>query len=765
MEEYIETNNHTFCMLEFLKDLDQDQLSAVKYCDGSQLVIAGAGSGKTRVLTYKIAYLLSMGVKPWNILALTFTNKAANEMKERIGILLKEDAARRINMGTFHSIFYRILRSNVNEINYRPNFTIYDENDSKVLVKNIMKEFGVDDKKYSSGQILNTISYAKNHLITVDEFLLNDRTNVIGKIYNEYVQRCHIANVMDFDDLLIKTYELFSKKPDVLNNYADLFKYILVDEYQDTNYAQQKIIELLYRKNVCICMVGDDAQSIYSFRGANLEYMLSFPQKNNFKIFKLERNYRSTKNIVAAANSLIKHNEHQIHKDVYSNNDEGGKVILKVAHSDREEACIVCKEIKRLIIKEKSDYKDFCVLYRTNTQSRVIEEELIRQAIPYKIFGGLNFYQRKEIKDIIAYLRLIVNSDDEEAIRRVINYPVRGIGESTMRKITDSARQNHVSIWRVLSDPDRYELDVRRNTKNKLAAFHDFIEEYKIKSKELDAHQLGKEILEQSGLKNEFYSNDSPENVSRLQNIEEFVNALQDFVENKKEEGMPDVYISDFLQEVSLLSNIDDDNIDNTVSLMTIHAAKGLEFPFVFIVGLEENIIPNVHVSSSKEIEEERRLLYVAITRAQNYCCLTYSKSRYKYGVMEFTRPSRFLSEIDPAYINNNEDINLKFNTGFAINDNHSSTSKMTIINKRIPAKVVIKKPHDIKKESNDTYEESDSAYGIKIGDIIEHQRFGIGTIVMLEGKGDNKKATVNFNNVGTKQLLLKFAKYKVIKS
>lgn len=765
MEEYIETNNHTFCMLEFLKDLDQDQLSAVKYCDGSQLVIAGAGSGKTRVLTYKIAYLLSMGVKPWNILALTFTNKAANEMKERIGILLKEDAARRINMGTFHSIFYRILRSNVNEINYRPNFTIYDENDSKVLVKNIMKEFGVDDKKYSPGQILNTISYAKNHLITVDEFLMNDRTNIIGNIYNEYVQRCHIANVMDFDDLLINTYELFSKKPDVLNNYADLFKYILVDEYQDTNYAQQKIIELLYRKNVCICMVGDDAQSIYSFRGANLEYMLSFPQKNNFKIFKLERNYRSTKNIVAAANSLIKHNENQIHKDVYSNNDEGGKVILKVAHSDREEACIVCKEIKRLIIKEKSDYKDFCVLYRTNTQSRVIEEELIRQAIPYKIFGGLNFYQRKEIKDIIAYLRLIVNSDDEEAIRRVINYPVRGIGESTMRKITDSARQNHVSIWSVLSDLDRYELDVRRNTKNKLAAFHDFIEEYKIKSKELDAHQLGKEILEQSGLKNEFYSNDSPENVSRLQNIEEFVNALQDFVENKKEEGMPDVYISDFLQEVLLLSNIDDDNIDNTVSLMTIHAAKGLEFPFVFIVGLEENIIPNVHVSSSKEIEEERRLLYVAITRAQNYCCLTYSKSRYKYGVMEFTRPSRFLSEIDPAYINNNEDINLKFNTGFAINDNHSSTSKMTIINKRIPAKVVIKKPHDIKKESNDTYEESDSAYGIKIGDIIEHQRFGIGTIVMLDGKGDNKKATVNFNNVGTKQLLLKFAKYKVIKS
>lgn len=750
-------------MQEFLKDLDQDQLSAVKYCDGSQLVIAGAGSGKTRVLTYKIAYLLSIGVKPWNILALTFTNKAANEMKERIGILLKEDAARRINMGTFHSIFYRILRSNVKDINYRPNFTIYDENDSKVLVKNIMKEFGVDDKKYSPGQILNTISYAKNHLITVDEFLMNDRTKVIGNIYNEYVQRCHIANVMDFDDLLIKTYELFSKKPDVLNNYADLFKYILVDEYQDTNYAQQKIIELLYKKNVCICLVGDDAQSIYSFRGANLEYMLSFPQKNNFKIFKLERNYRSTKNIVAAANSLIKHNEHQIHKDVYSNNDEGGKVRLKVAHSDREEACIVCKEIKRLIIKEKSDYKDFCVLYRTNTQSRVIEEELIRQAIPYKIFGGLNFYQRKEIKDIIAYLRLIVNSDDEEAIRRVINYPVRGIGESTMRKITDSARQNHVSIWSVLSDPDSYELDVRRNTKNKLAAFHDFIEEYKIKNKELDAYQLGKEILEQSGLKNEFNSNDSPENVSRQQNIEEFVNALQDFVDNRNEEGIPDVYISDFLQEVSLLSNIDDDNNENTVSLMTIHAAKGLEFPFVFIVGLEENIIPNVHVSSSKEIEEERRLLYVAITRAQNYCCLTYSKSRYKYGIMEFSRPSRFLSEIDPAYIDN-EDIDFKFNTGVAINNNHSSISKAAILNKRIPANVIINK-RQYTKESQDAYEESDSDNSIKIGDIIEHQRFGIGTIMLLEGRGDNKKATVKFNNVGTKQLLLKFAKYKVIKS
>lgn len=491
--------------------------------------------------------------------------------------------------------------------------------------------------------------------------------------------------------------------------------------------------------------------------------MLSFPQKNNFKIFKLERNYRSTKNIVAAANSLIKHNEHQIHKDVYSNNDEGGKVRLKVAHSDREEACIVCKEIKRLIIKEKSDYKDFCVLYRTNTQSRVIEEELIRQAIPYKIFGGLNFYQRKEIKDIIAYLRLIVNSDDEEAIRRVINYPVRGIGESTMRKITDSARQNHVSIWSVLSDPDSYELDVRRNTKNKLAAFHDFIEEYKIKSKELDAYQLGKEILEQSGLKNEFYSNDSPENVSRQQNIEEFVNALQDFVENRNEEGIPDVYISDFLQEVSLLSNIDDDNNENTVSLMTIHAAKGLEFPFVFIVGLEENIIPNVHVSSSKEIEEERRLLYVAITRAQNYCCLTYSKSRYKYGIMEFSRPSRFLYEIDPAYIDN-EDINLKFNTGVTINDNHFSIPKATILNKRIPANVIINK-RQYTKESQDAYEESDSDNSIKIGDIIEHQRFGIGTIMLLEGRGDNKKATVKFNNVGTKQLLLKFAKYKVIKS
>ena len=748
-------------MQEFLKDLDQDQLSAVKYCDGSQLVIAGAGSGKTRVLTYKIAYILSIGVKPWNILALTFTNKAANEMKERIGILLKEDAARRINMGTFHSIFYRILRSNVKEINYRPNFTIYDENDSKVLIKNIMKEYGVDDKKYSPGQILNTISYAKNHLITVDEFLMNDRTNIIGNIYNEYVQRCHIANVMDFDDLLIKTYELFSKKPDVLDNYADLFKYILVDEYQDTNYAQQKIIELLYKKNVCICLVGDDAQSIYSFRGASLEYMLSFPQKNNFKIFKLERNYRSTKNIVAAANSLIKHNEHQIHKDVYSNNDEGGKVRLKVAHSDREEACIVCKEIKRLIIKEKSDYKDFCVLYRTNTQSRVIEEELIRQAIPYKIFGGLNFYQRKEIKDIIAYLRLIVNSDDEEAIRRVINYPVRGIGESTMRKITDSARQNHVSIWSVLSDPDHYELDVRRNTKNKLSAFHNFIEEYKIKSKELDAYQLGKEILEQSGLKNEFYSNDSPENVSRQQNVAEFVNALQDFVENRNEEGIPDVYISDFLQEVSLLSNIDDDNNENTVSLMTIHAAKGLEFPFVFIVGLEENIIPNVHVSSSKEIEEERRLLYVAITRAQNYCCLTYSKSRYKYGIMEFSRPSRFLSEIDPAYIDS-EDIDLKFNRSISIN--HSSISNATIINRQILSKVIVKKPQDIKK-SHGTYEESDSDNSIKIGDVIEHQRFGIGTIIWLEGRGDNKKATVKFNNVGTKQLLLKFAKYKVIKS
>ena len=504
-------------MFDFLKDLDENQLSAVKYNDGPQLVIAGAGAGKTRVLTYKIVYLLKNGIKPWNILALTFTNKAADEMKERIGILVGDKLARQIHMGTFHSVFYRILRNEINKIDYKPNFTIYDESDSKSLVNSIIKEYNIDEKKYSPGFVLSQISYAKNNLINVDDFSANGKTNVIGTIYREYIQRCHIANVMDFDDLLVLTYRLFMDNPEILADYADRFRYVLVDEYQDTNYVQQKIIELFYRKNAFICLVGDDAQSIYSFRGANIDYILEFPKKNGFEIFKLEQNYRSTKNIVAAANSLIKHNEHQIYKDVYSKKDEGGKLDLKIAYSDREEACIVCNEIKRIKRQTGCDYKDFCVLYRTNSQSRVIEEELINKSIPYKIFGGLNFYQRKEIKDIIAYFRLTVNTDDEEAIRRVINYPVRGIGTTTLKKLTESAKANSVSIWEVISFPDKYRLNVKSNTKNKLIDFHDFIEECKCKSKKLDAYEFGIEIIDKSGIKGVLYSNGSPEDVARQQ--------------------------------------------------------------------------------------------------------------------------------------------------------------------------------------------------------------------------------------------------------
>lgn len=749
-------------MFDFLKDLDENQLSAVKYNDGPQLVIAGAGAGKTRVLTYKIAYLLKNGVKPWNILALTFTNKAADEMKERIGTLVGEKLARQIHMGTFHSVFYRILRNEINKIDYKPNFTIYDESDSKSLVNSIIKEYNIDDKKYSPGFVLNQISYAKNNLINVDDFSVNGKTNVIGTIYREYIQRCHIANVMDFDDLLVLTYRLFMDNPEILADYADRFRYVLVDEYQDTNYVQQKIIELFYRKNAFICLVGDDAQSIYSFRGANIDYILEFPKKNGFEIFKLEQNYRSTKNIVAAANSLIKHNEHQIYKDVYSKKDVGGKLDLKVAYSDREEACIVCNEIRRIKRQSGCDYKDFCVLYRTNSQSRVIEEELINKSIPYKIFGGLNFYQRKEIKDIIAYFRLTVNTDDEEAIRRVINYPVRGIGTTTLKKLTESAKANSVSIWEVISFPDKYRLNVKSNTKNKLIDFHDFIEECKRKSNELDAYELGVEIIDKSGIKGVLYSNGSPEDVARQQNVEELLSALKDFVDNKKEEGQEDFYISDFLQTISLISNIDDNNNDdNTVSLMTIHSAKGLEFSTVFIVGVEENIIPNIRMSSSlREIEEERRLMYVAITRAQMHCIITYAKSRYRYGKMEFCRPSRFISEIDSNYIHNNEaDIRTGTDSakwGRASNmftNRHVKVSHFTnenLVSKNRPMESDISASVDYNSD-------------VKIGDIIEHQRFGIGTIEMLDGEGENTKATVRFNNAGTKQLLLKFAKYKII--
>lgn len=749
-------------MFDFLKDLDENQLSAVKYNDGPQLVIAGAGAGKTRVLTYKIAYLLKNGIKPWNILALTFTNKAADEMKERIGILVGDKLARQIHMGTFHSVFYRILRNEINKIDYKPNFTIYDESDSKSLVNSIIKEYNIDEKKYSPGFVLSQISYAKNNLINVDDFSVNGKTNVIGTIYREYIQRCHIANVMDFDDLLVLTYRLFMDNPEILADYADRFRYVLVDEYQDTNYVQQKIIEFFYRKNAFICLVGDDAQSIYSFRGANIDYILEFPKKNGFEIFKLEQNYRSTKNIVAAANSLIKHNEHQIYKDVYSKKDEGGKLDLKVAYSDREEACIVCNEIKRIKRQSGCDYKDFCVLYRTNSQSRVIEEELINKSIPYKIFGGLNFYQRKEIKDIIAYFRLTVNTDDEEAIRRVINYPVRGIGTTTLKKLTESAKANSVSIWEVISFPDKYSLNVKSNTKNKLIDFHDFIEECKRKSDELDAYELGVEIIDKSGIKGVLYSNGSPEDVARQQNVEELLSALKDFVDNKKEEGQEDFYISDFLQTISLISTIDDNNNDdNTVSLMTIHSAKGLEFSTVFIVGVEENIIPNIRMSSSlREIEEERRLMYVAITRAQMHCIITYAKSRYRYGKMEFCRPSRFISEIDSNYIHNNED-EIRTETDSAkwgrtsnmFTNRHVKVSHFTnenFVSKNRPMESDISASVDYNSD-------------VKIGDIIEHQRFGIGTIEMLDGEGENTKATVRFNNAGTKQLLLKFAKYKII--
>lgn len=835
--------------MDLLKNLNEAQRAAVEYIDGPSLVIAGAGSGKTRVLTYKIAYLLSQGMKPWSIMALTFTNKAAREMKERIGKLVGNDLAQHLYMGTFHSIFSRILRAEAEHIGFNNNFTIYDESDSRSLIKAIVKEMGLDDKKYKPAAVHAKISMAKNNLMSAAAyesdaaiFEQNKRAQMpeVGKIFVAYVQRCKQANAMDFDDLLTLTYQLFREHEDIRHKYAARFDYVLVDEYQDTNHVQMSIVMQLCQEKQRVCAVGDDSQSIYSFRGANIDNILNYQRQfQGTRLFKLEQNYRSTQTIVEAANSLIKHNRNQIPKDVFSENAKGEKIQYKPAYSDKEEAAIVAKDVKRIRREDGCQYSDFAILYRTNAQSRSFEEEFRKQAIPYRIYGGLSFYQRKEIKDIIAYFRLVANPDDEEAIKRIINYPARGIGATTVLKIADCAHQNQVSFWEVIGAPERYGLAVNKGTMNKLETFRLLISSFIERAQTTDVYELGDAIIKESGISQDIMSGKDADDLARQENLEEFLSGMSAFVEERREEGRFDeLFLQDYLQDVALLTDADSDGDKDEprVSLMTVHAAKGLEFPTVFVVGLEENIFPSpLSAASLRELEEERRLLYVAITRAEKHCILTNAKNRWRYGKMEFDNPSRFIDEIDgklidsqdeaggslfgsmsdqpewaraqrprrpwedaeqPRYSSryqNSKPVASQFvadpkpslfddepetsrTSGRSSVSGRSSLSEGNFKSVRaLNAAKRYMETHSSHPASRGTGSSAasvssstassagSSSCGLQEGMKIEHQRFGRGTVLKIEGTGENTKATVEFVHSGTKQLLLKYAKFTVV--
>ena len=832
--------------MDLLNDLNEAQRAAVEYIDGPSLVIAGAGSGKTRVLTYKIAYLLSKGMKPWSIMALTFTNKAAREMKERIGRLVGDDLAQHLYMGTFHSIFSRILRAEAEHIGFNNNFTIYDETDSRSLIKAIVKEMGLDDKSYKPAAVHARISMAKNNLVSAESyasdaaiFEQNKRAQMpeLGKIFVAYVQRCRQANAMDFDDLLVLTHRLFREHEEIRQKYAARFDYILVDEYQDTNHVQMSIVMQLCKEKLRVCAVGDDSQSIYSFRGANIDNILNYQkQLKGTRLFKLEQNYRSTQTIVKAANSLIKFNRNQIKKDVYSENAVGEKLQYKPAYSDKEEAVIVAKDIKRIKRQDDCGYHDFAILYRTNAQSRSFEEEFRKQGIPYRIYGGLSFYQRKEIKDIIAYFRLVANPDDEEAIKRIINYPARGIGATTVMKIADCAHQNQVSFWEVIGEPAHYGLNVNKGTLTKLDNFRLLISSFIERSHTTDVYELGDAIIKESGISQDIMSGRDADDLARQENLEEFLSGMSAFVEERREEGrMDEAFLTDYLQDVALLTDADSEGAKDEprVSLMTVHAAKGLEFATVFIVGLEENIFPSpLAAMSARELEEERRLLYVAITRAEKHCILTNAKNRFRYGKMEFDNPSRFIDEIDASLIEAQDEMNGSYFGGGSSYDRSASYGERSSYGggygKRMPwdqKRRISDRDEDVPewkrvtsqfrpdpKPASDTSSSSSSSreslssgnfksvraldaarrilgnnrsssvsstssvsssagssssgssFGaLKEGCKIEHQRFGVGIVRKIEGLGENAKATVEFQNSGVKQLLLKYAKYTIL--
>ena len=785
---------------EILQQLNDSQREAVLYCDGASLVIAGAGSGKTRVLTYKIAWLLEQGMKPWQILALTFTNKAAREMKERIGRLVGQEQARYLQMGTFHSVFARILRAEADKIGYNSNFTIYDQTDARSLVKAIIKEMQLDDKVYKPASVADRISMAKNHLLLPQQYQQSSwaaddaqqKRPQVANIYIRYAERCRQANAMDFDDMLVQTWLLFQNHEDIRRKYVEKFHFVLVDEYQDTNFAQQAIVYQLTKERQRVCVVGDDAQSIYSFRGANIDNILNFQtQYTDARLFKLEQNYRSTQLIVQAANSLIRRNERQIPKNVFSRNEHGERLQLKPAYSDKEEAIIVCQDIKRLRRQDRCNWADFAILYRTNSQSRSFEEQMRKDGIPYRIYGGLSFYQRKEIKDVIAYFRLIANPDDEEAFKRIVNYPARGIGDTTVGKIIQTAQTYGVSLWQVIKEPVLFPMDVSKGTMTKLQNFRSLIEGWIGRLTTEDAYTLGHDIIMTSGISKDIYSGRNPEDISRQENLEEFLSGVQDFVESRKEEDMGDqVYLPDFLQEVALLTDLDSDDGESNdkVTLMTIHSAKGLEFPTVFVVGLEENIFPSPMCTNSlRELEEERRLLYVAITRAEKHCILTCAQNRFRYGRMEYDTPSRFIRDIDTELLEvhsekggddfgSRKPYNRYDGGAYGTGNTYGGSSRgfrsegpewmqnprPVATQFRADPKPRAVAPRQPEKPVNPFGDKP--ADDLHEGSVIEHQRFGVGTVVKIEGTGENTKATVQFRNTGTKQLLLKFAKYKVIR-
>ena len=787
-------------MTDYLDELNESQRAAVLYNEGPSLVIAGAGSGKTRVLTYKIAYLLDNGYEPWSILALTFTNKAAREMKERISRAVGTEKAKYLWMGTFHSIFARILRTEAAALGYSSNFTIYDSSDSKSLIKSLLKELNLDEKVYKPGLIQSRISNAKNHLVSAQayaasaEFFRSDseaKIPAMRDIYIRYCERCKQSDAMDFDDLLVNTYLLFKNHPDICEKYADRFRYVLVDEYQDTNFAQHSIVLQLTSKHQRVCVVGDDAQSIYSFRGANIDNILKFTRLyNDARLFKLEQNYRSTQLIVKAANSLIEKNREQIRKEVFSENSVGEPITVTSAYSDVEEGEIVANKITSMHVKGGQPYSDFAILYRTNAQSRIFEEALRKRAVAYRIYGGLSFYQRKEIKDVIAYFRLAVNPHDGEALKRVINYPARGIGDTTLNKIIATAAQEGVSLWTVISSPLDYGLNINKGTHAKLQGFKDIIAEFIGKVETVNAYELGKEIVGASGIMADIIQDTSPEGLSRRENIDELVNGIYDFCDIRRQEGNDRMFLTDYLSEVALLTDQDGEKDDSVpkVTLMTIHSAKGLEFRNVFIVGMEENLFPGpMSADSPRALEEERRLFYVAITRAEENCFISYAKNRYKYGKPEFCNPSRFLKDINPAYLKlpadsgftsvRNEGYSRRnYERSYEKNDTYRSSGPSMFDGGEIPQEPVrfVKPvpPRNLKRIvpsvpntaiNRNMYSGKADTHGVEVGRLIEHERFGRGEVVRLEGSGDNCKATVRFENAGEKQLLLKFARFKII--
>ena len=783
-------------MPDYIEELNEGQRNAVLYNDGPSLVIAGAGSGKTRVLTYKIAYLLENGYQPWNILALTFTNKAAREMKERIARQVGPERARHLWMGTFHSMFLRILHVEAGHIGFTSQFTIYDTADSKSLIRSIIKEMGLDEKVYKPGMVQARISNAKNHLVSPAGYANNKeayegdraaKVPALRDIYQRYWERCRQADAMDFDDLLFYTFLLFRDHPEVLARYQEQFRYILVDEYQDTNFAQHSIVLQLAKNHQHVCVVGDDAQSIYSFRGADIDNILYFTKVYpDTKVFKLEQNYRSTQTIVRAANSLIEKNQWQIRKEVFSEKEKGEAIGVYQAYSDVEEGDIVVNKIAELRREKRYAYSDFAILYRTNAQSRIFEEAMRKRSMPYRIYGGLSFYQRKEIKDVIAYFRLIVNPNDEEAFKRIINYPARGIGDTTVGKIIAAATGHNVSLWTVLCEPLAYGLNFNKGTVGKLQAFRELISAFITDAAEKNAYEIGADIIRQSGIINDVCQDNSPENLSRKENIEELVNGMSDFCAQRQEEGNPNVLLGDFLSEISLLTDQDSDKDgdDEKITLMTVHSAKGLEFKNVFVVGMEENLFPSGMVGDSpRALEEERRLFYVAITRAEEHCFLSYAKTRFRYGKMEFGSPSRFLKDIDIRFLRLPQDAGMfrrveeeaaafrrENARGFAPDREDAPYGGKERVSVRPKQQIIAPTvPRNLKRvaPSANTASTSPSAGAsancVQQGQLIEHERFGLGEVLKVEGEGDNAKATIRFKNAGDKQLLLRFARFKVL--